>query len=45
MANFTPEQVAYIESTIAVAIGRQSEEFGRLMTLGKTDQDEMRDLM
>ena len=45
MANFTPGQMEYIENTIAVAIWRQSEQFGILMTQGKAEQDEMRYLM
>ena len=45
MANFTPEQVEYIEKTIALAIGRQSEQIGTLMTEDKAQQDEMRALI
>ena len=45
MANFTPNRVSYIENTNTIAIGKQTEEFGRRMTLGKKDQDKMRELM
>ena len=45
MAEFIDKQKRYIENTVALSIGRQSDQIGTSMAEGKVQQDEMRALV
>ena len=41
MANFTPKQMEYIGTSIALAISQQSDQIGTIRAQGKTTHDEL----